>query len=80
MTLSLIDKENNVFRTTTSQGQKGFNEYRWDMIVKKEESNKPYFVHYDQYLEESNYTLVLSDGTRELKQIFVVKDGVFSLK
>ncbi len=80
MTFSLKDQDNKVVWTTTLQGQKGFNEYLWDMIVKKEESNKPYFVHYDQYLEAGNYTLVVFDGTENLEQVFVVKDGPSSNK
>jgi methionine-rich copper-binding protein CopC len=80
ITLSLRDKDNKIFWTTTLQGQKGLNEYRWDMIVKKEESNKPYFVHYDQYLEAGNYTLLLSDGTSILDKVFIVKDETPSNK
>jgi photosystem II stability/assembly factor-like uncharacterized protein len=80
ITLSLKDKDNKVVWTTTLQGQKGFNEYRWDMIIKKEESNQPYFVHYQQYLEISNYMLVLSDGTENLENVFVVKEGAPQIK
>jgi len=80
MTLSLKDKDNKVVWTTTLLGQKGLNEYRWDMIVKKEESNKPYFVHYDQYLEAGNYTLLLSDGTSVIDKVFIVKDGTSANK
>ncbi|MBK8056206.1 MAG: hypothetical protein IPK35_23785 [Saprospiraceae bacterium] len=78
--MSLKDKDNKVVWTTTLQGQKGFNEYRWDMIIKKEESNQPYFVHYQQYLEISNYMLVLSDGTENLENVFVVKEGAPQIK
>lgn len=80
VTFSLKDKDNKVVWTTTVQGQKGFNEYRWDLVVKREKSNLPYFVHYDKFLGIGTYTLTLSDGRTELKQPFIVKDGVSPFK
>jgi hypothetical protein len=80
VTFSLKDKDNKVVWTTTVQGQKGFNEYRWDLVVKREKSNLPYFVHYDKFLGIGTYTLTLSDGKTELEQSFIVKDGVSPFK
>lgn len=80
ISLSIKDKENKIIWTITQQGQKGFNEYRWDLIVKKEKSDLPYFVHYDKFVEAGNYTLILSDGKTTLEQVFVVKNGVSSVK
>ncbi len=76
VTLSLKDKDNKEIWSTTVQGQKGFNEYRWDLVVKSVKSNLPYFVHYDKFIEAGNYTLFLSDGKTVLEQVFIVKDGV----
>jgi photosystem II stability/assembly factor-like uncharacterized protein len=77
ITLSLKDKDNKNVWTTALQGQKGLNEYRWDLVLKKEigSDNSPYYVHYDKFLESGNYTLILSDGKADLEQIFVVKNG-----
>ncbi len=72
--LSLKDKDQKIVWTTSLQGQKGFNEYRWDLVLKKEigNGNSPYYVNYDRFLESGNYTLILSDGKADLEQIFVV--------
>ncbi|MFN0016076.1 MAG: hypothetical protein ACKVU2_16155, partial [Saprospiraceae bacterium] len=75
MTLSLKDKDHKMVWTTPLQGQKGFNEYRWDLIIKREESDLPYFVDYEKFLEPGHYLLILSDGKTDLEQRFVVKNG-----
>ena len=76
VSLSIKDKDNKEIWSTTVQGQKGFNEYRWDLVIKSVKSNLPYFVHYDKFIEAGNYTVVLSDGKTALEGVFVVKDGV----
>jgi hypothetical protein len=76
ITLSLKDKDNVVVWKTTLNGQKGFNEYRWDLVVKSEKSSLPYFVHYDTFLEAGNYQLALTDGKTVLEQPFLVKNGI----
>lgn len=80
VTLSLKNQENKIVWTTTLDGQKGLNEYRWDLIVKRETSDLPYFVHYDQFLETGKYDLILSDGKTVLEQVFWVKNGVSTFK
>jgi hypothetical protein len=76
ITFSLKDKDNKVVWITTIQGQKGFNEYRWDLVVKREKSNLPYFVHYDRFLEAGTYKMVLTDGKTELEQPFILNNGI----
>lgn len=63
---------------TNVEGQKGFNTYRWDLVVKSEKSNLPYFVHYDKFIEASSYTLILLDGKTVLEQVFIAKNGASS--
>lgn len=75
MTLSLKDKDQKIVWTTPLQGQKGFNEYRWDLIVKREKSDLPYFIRSEKLLEPGHYLLILSDGKTDLEQRFVVKNG-----
>ncbi len=57
-------------------GQRGFNEYRWDLITKKRESDLPYFTDYEVYIKAGTYVFVLSDGKKEWRQDFKVSNRV----
>jgi hypothetical protein len=70
VTLSLKDKANKTVWSIHLQGEKGFNQYRWDMIMSRQTSNLPYFTQYEEYLNAGAYTLVLSDGQSELSRPF----------
>ncbi|MFN8354905.1 MAG: hypothetical protein U0Y10_10695 [Spirosomataceae bacterium] len=78
ITLSLQGKDRKTLWTKTLQGKKGFNEYRWDLVVGHEITNQdsPYFIPRDRFVEAGSYTLVLSDGKTTEEQVFVVKEGV----
>ncbi len=75
-TIAIKDNTDKVLWTNTVQGQKGFNEYRWDLVVNKQNSQLPYFVHYERFLITGRYTLVLSDGKTALEQVFIVKNEI----
>lgn len=70
VTLSLKDKANKKVWSVQLQGAKGFNQYRWDMITRRQTSNQPYFTDDEEYLNAGTYTLTLSDGQSELSQPF----------
>lgn len=71
VTLSILNKDNKKIWTINLQGQKGFNQYRWDMIVSRQTSDLPYFTQYEKYLKAGTYQLTLSDGKLELSQPFI---------
>lgn len=58
----------------TLSGSLGYNQLRWDQIVKKEKSLNPYFIHYDKFIEAGTYTLILSINEQELIQKLEVRD------
>jgi hypothetical protein len=57
-------------------GSAGFNQFRWDLILTKQESDSPYFVHYDKFIDSGTYTLVLSTADGSMNQKFKVVDGI----
>jgi len=61
--LSLINDKNEVIWSDTLQGRKGFNQYRWDLIVKHHDSPLPYFLGYKEYLPKGRYTVRLTGRT-----------------
>jgi photosystem II stability/assembly factor-like uncharacterized protein len=75
LTLAIKDSENKLIWSVSYQGKKGFNQYRWDLIYKKENSSLPYFIHYNKFLKEGTYKMLLQDGNKELEQPLVIKNG-----
>ena len=78
--LILKDQSNKTIWSNNFTGNKGFNQFRWDLIISKEVSNMPYFVHYNKFIKQGTYKMVLSDGKIELEQAFFVKNGVSPYK
>lgn len=76
ITLSIRDKDNKEVWKTNIQGYRGLNEYRWDMIVQRQDSNLPYFTKYKSYIPSGAYNLVLSDGKRDGQQEFLVRNRI----
>ena len=71
VTLSILDAANKKIWSINLQGQQGFNQYRWDMIVSRQTSDLPYFTQYERYLKAGTYKMILSDGKSELSQPFI---------
>lgn len=74
ISLSLRDAENQQIWSTSLQGEKGFNQYRWDLIVSRQNSDLPYFTQYEKYVKAGTYKLILSDGKSELWRTFIIKE------
>jgi photosystem II stability/assembly factor-like uncharacterized protein len=72
VTLSVLDTANKKIWAVSLKGQKGFNQYRWDMIISRQTSNLPYFTQYEKWLRPGSYKIVLSDGKSDLSQPFIV--------
>lgn len=72
VTLEIKDSQNKSVWSTPFQGKKGYNQFRWDMIVSQEKSNLPYFIHYNKFLKVGTYRVSLSDGKSELEKPFVL--------
>jgi hypothetical protein len=46
------------------------------LIVTKQESDSPYFVHYDKFINSGTYTLELSTANGSMNQKFKVVDAI----
>ena len=75
VTLAIRDNSNKEIWKSTINGHQGFNQFRWDLIIKKETSDYPYFVHYDKFIEAGSYNLVLTAGENLIKQTLEVIDS-----
>jgi photosystem II stability/assembly factor-like uncharacterized protein len=78
--LTLKDKENKEIWSKSIEGKKGINQYRWDLILSKESSDKPYFVHYNKFIKQGKYQMTLNDGLLNLERTLIVKSVISPYK
>jgi hypothetical protein len=74
VTVSVKDSTNKKIWSLEVKGQKGFNQYRWDLVLSRQTSDLPYFTQFEKWLEAGTYRLILSDGKSELATSFIVKN------
>ncbi len=46
---------------------RGFNQFRWDLVVEAVASDMPYFIHYEKYMEAGDYMVELDIGGEQLR-------------
>ena len=73
--LSLRDEGGKVVWRSIEQGDKGFFQYRWDLVINRETSNQPYFINYEQFIDAGKYTLVASVGSTQLERTVHVMEA-----
>lgn len=54
--------------------RKGFNQFNWDLVVKRNDSQLPYFTQYTEYLSAGHYTLRLAIGDAAIEGEFEAKE------
>ena len=74
VTFNILNKANKVIWTKKLEGNQGLNQFRWDLILKKQESPQPYFIHYNVFITKGDYTLEMLYKGQKWTQKFEVKD------
>ncbi|MFM9075562.1 MAG: WD40/YVTN/BNR-like repeat-containing protein, partial [Bacteroidota bacterium] len=67
VTLSLLNDSSKVVWSYKMNGRRGFNQYRWDMIIRRRSSSLPYFTGDREYVKSGRYILHISTSTGLLK-------------
>lgn len=83
ITLSVWDESGTQLWKTEVEGTLGLNQFRWDLIVKKQTSDNAYFIHYDQFIKAGRYTVKVSSGDQQMNQtleIFPAKSPYITRK
>ncbi len=57
------------------EGKSGINQFRWDLVIKENTSDSPYFIHFKEYLAPGEYAVKLVGEGFEKEQLWVVKPG-----
>lgn len=53
-------------------GRTGLNQFRWDLVLKEQNSPLPYFIHYKKYLPRGEYKFKLSTKRGEYTEVLIV--------
>jgi photosystem II stability/assembly factor-like uncharacterized protein len=57
------DKKRKTVWTKKLMGKQGFNQFRWDLVTKKADSMRPYFIHYNNFALPGIYEIqVVGEG------------------
>jgi hypothetical protein len=74
--IQVIDEEGKAVWSKRLAGKKGFNQYRWDLIVKRMDSPRPYFREYVTFAEPGLYEIQITGDNIHLKGQIVIVNGV----
>jgi len=68
--LEVIDTTGTILHSAVLPVRNGFNQYRWDLVVSRQASMEPYFVHYERFLTPGTYTARLHTNSGVLERSF----------
>ena len=74
--LELFNAEQQLIWFKEMDGREGLNQYRWDLVFQREESNLPYFIHYEKFLESGIYEIMLKSREGDYPGKFEVRESV----
>jgi photosystem II stability/assembly factor-like uncharacterized protein len=72
--LSVVDGKGQQVKTWRIAGKKGFNQLRWDLVVKTEDSPEPYFVRYRTFAPAGEYEVRLTGDGLDLRARLKVEE------
>ena len=56
------------------EGRKGFNQYRWDLVVKRVDSPEPYFTRYLEFAPPGKYEIqIVGKGVDLTTEITIIR-------
>jgi hypothetical protein len=64
--ISVSDQKDSILWSTEFEVKFGFNQIRWDLITKKNNSPHPYFIHYDEFIKPGDYKLLINNNRIKL--------------
>jgi hypothetical protein len=74
VSLSVVNIKGEVVWTRPLKGKKGFNELRWDLVIKTEDSPEAYFFQYRQFTPAGKYTIRLTGEGIALETPLLIGD------
>jgi hypothetical protein len=73
--ISIIDpnKKNTIWKMDF-MATKGLNQFRWDLVIETQSSDRPYFRSYQKYIKPGLYALQLEIKEKKMQKNFMVKN------
>ena len=68
------DEKGKTVWTKNLMGKQGFNQFRWDLVTKRVESMRPYFIHYKNFALPGIYEIQVVGEGIDLKGKLTVID------
>ncbi len=65
--LDVRDEKGEVLWSREIPGRKGFNQFRWDLIIETVDSPQPYFTQYRKFIPPGEYEIRISGGGVDLR-------------
>jgi hypothetical protein len=73
--LSVVDAEGREVKTWNIAGKKGFNQLRWDLVVRSVDSPEPYFIRYREFAKPGEYVVRLTGAGLDRRASLTVMAG-----
>jgi len=70
----IIEDENKEIWRMDGSGKKGINQFRWDLITEKNNSQKPYYIHFNKFISSGNYKLILKTENLILEEKITINE------
>ena len=72
--LRLNDEKGETIWSKPLEGRKGFNQYRWDLVVKRVDSPEPYFSRYLEYTRPGKYEIqIVGEGVNLTTELTIIR-------
>jgi len=67
VTINVTDQNDSTIWTTEFEAKHGFNQIRWDLVTKKNKSQLPYFIRYNEFIKPGDFNLGINNSRINLK-------------
>ena len=65
--LRVVNDKGNAIWTKMLKGKKGFNQFRWDLVVQRNDSPQPYFTDFLRFADAGTYEIQIAGDGIDLK-------------
>ena len=70
----IIKQKNKEIWKINGIGEKGINQIRWDLIIEKNNSQKPYHIHFNKFISAGDYNLILKTENLILEEKITINE------
>ncbi|MEC7858536.1 MAG: hypothetical protein VX706_03975 [Bacteroidota bacterium] len=70
----IIKQKNKEIWKINGIGEKGINQIRWDLIIEKNNSQKPYHIHFNKFISACDYNLILKTENLILEEKITINE------